>query len=79
MATRKRGGFGYVPTPVEIIESRGSMTQSKAASFKDAYSFYNENFAGYVSHLVYRLFVGGYMQNQYYESIGAIAPELKAV
>jgi len=32
MATRKRGGFGYVPTPVEIIEARGSMTQSKAAS-----------------------------------------------
>jgi len=28
--------------------------------------------------LVGKLFMGGYMRNQYYESIGAIAPEMEA-
>lgn len=46
-------------------------------SFKDAHSFYNMSFNGYASHLVYKLFAGGYMRNEYYESIGAIAPELE--
>ena len=32
MNKRKRGGFGYVPSPPEIIAARGSMSQSKAAS-----------------------------------------------
>ena len=32
MNKRKRGGFGYVPSPPEIITARGSMSQSKAAS-----------------------------------------------
>lgn len=51
--------------------------ENAPASFKDAHSFYNENFGSYASHLVYKLFAGGYMQNQYYESIGAIVPELE--
>jgi len=38
-------------------------------SFKDAHSFYNMSFNGYASHLVYKLFAGGYMQNQYYEFV----------
>ena len=46
-------------------------------SFKEAHSFYNKNFNGYASHLVYKLFAGGYMQNQYWESVGAIASELE--
>jgi hypothetical protein len=32
MNKRKRGGFGYVPSPPEIIAARGLMSQSKAAS-----------------------------------------------
>ena len=32
MIKRKRGGFGYVPSTLEIIAARGSMSQSKAAS-----------------------------------------------
>ena len=62
----------------QFIKGYYAGMENAPASFKDAHSFYNENFGDYVSRLVYRLFVGGYMQNQYYESIGAIAPELEA-
>jgi hypothetical protein len=47
-------------------------------SFADAGSFFNKSFNDYASRLVYRLFSGGYMQNQYWESIGAIPAELEA-
>ena len=48
------------------------------ASYKEAHSFYNKNFNGYANNLVYRLFAGGYCQNEYWISVGAIAPELEA-
>lgn len=47
-------------------------------SFKEAHSFYNQRFNAYASHLVYQLFSGGYMRNQYWESVGAIEKELEA-
>ena len=47
-------------------------------SFKDAHSFYNMRFNGYASHLVYKLFAGGYMHNEYWISVGVIAPEVEA-
>ena len=47
-------------------------------SFKDAHSFYNMSFNGYASHLVYKLFAGGYMNNEYWISVGVMAKEPEA-
>lgn len=47
-------------------------------NFQESYKFYNKKFDQYGNHLVGKLFMGGYMRNQYYESIGAIAPEMEA-
>lgn len=47
-------------------------------SFKEAHSFYNKNFYGYASHLVYKLFAGGYMQNDYWVSVGVLPKEVEA-
>jgi hypothetical protein len=61
----------------QFIKGYYAGMEGAPASFKEAHSFYNQNFNGYASHLVFQLFAGGYMRNQYWESIGAIVPELE--
>ena len=61
----------------QFMKNYYSGMEGAPSSFKEAHSFYNKNFNGYASHLVYKLFAGGYMQNQYWESVGVIAPELE--
>jgi len=61
----------------QFIKGYYSGMEGAPESFKEAHSFYNKNFNDYASHLVFQLFAGGYMRNQYWESIGAVSPELE--
>lgn len=62
----------------QFMKGYYSGMEGSPASFKEAHSFYNKNFNGYASHLVYKLFAGGYMYNEYWISVGVIAPEVEA-
>lgn len=62
----------------DFVKSRYAGMEGAPESFKDSGSFYNKNFGDYANRLVYRLFGGGYSRNDYYESIGVIAPEADA-
>ena len=60
----------------QFIKGYYSGMEGAPESFKEAHSFYNKNFNGYASHLVFQLFGGGYMRNQYWESVGVLEPEV---